>query len=100
MFKNNWSGAFGFGLFFGISKQLPRIECTNILPVTLFSVNNTFLTLASYIPPVYIPMAAVEALDLSTGLLSSLLIFGIFLRSETKWVEVWLCWGLYIHIYS
>ena len=77
-----------FGIFFGITRQLPRIECANIQPVILYSVNYTIWALTAYVPPVYIPLAAVEALFQSTALVSSLLVFELLLKSETKWVEV------------
>ncbi len=75
-------------MFFVITRQLPRIEHANIQPTVLYSVNLTFWALTAFVPPVYIPLAAVEAIFLSTALVSSLLVFGLFLRSETKWAEV------------
>ncbi len=82
------TGTIAFGISFGINKQLPKIEHTNILPAALCSVNYTFLTLTTYVAAVYIPMTAVEAISFTTALLSSLFIFGLLIGSETKWVEV------------
>ena len=47
-----------------------------------------FSGLTAYIPVVYIPLAAAEAIFMSSGLLVSLIVFGFLTESSTKWIEV------------
>ncbi len=81
-------GIAGFSICLIVVKETPVIERENIKPVAVYCLVNIFATLTLYVPPVYIPLATVEALYFCFALTVSLGVIGLIDRRKIYWIEV------------
>ncbi len=81
-------GAGGFGIYFMIKRENPTILLENVKPVAIYCLLLTFTTLSTFIPVVYIPLTASDALYSCFVLSTSLLFVAIIDRRRIYWVEV------------
>ena len=87
-------GVGGFGLLLLVMREKPAVERDDIKPVAVYCIVTIFGTLTVYIPSVYIPLAAMQALYFCFGLSTSLCVIGLIDRRRIYWIEV--MW-IYVH---
>ena len=74
----------GMALVFLYGRCLPRVEYSNLKPTILYSISGTAYALAIYVSVVYIPLVSSEACFTTTGLLSSLIVFGLVKKEGVR----------------
>ena len=78
------TAAIGMVFVFVYTRQMPRVEYSNLKSTILYSVPCTMYGLSLYIAVVYIPLVSAEACVIATNIFSSLIIFGLFKKEDTR----------------
>ncbi len=77
---------FGIGLL--ITRTIPMIKRENIKVTIGSCINLTLTSLSMFIPVVYLPLASVESLHITSTVLSAFIIFGLIIRHDKSCTDV------------
>ena len=77
-----------WSLYFAFKRKLPRIDMGNIKACALWSLNQSMMSISSFISVIFIPLATVETVYISSNILSSLIVFSLILKHDSHWSQV------------
>ncbi len=79
-----------WSLYLVLTRKLPRVEFGNIKACGLWSINQALTSITAYICVVFIPLATVETVCITSNIMLSLVTFGLILKGDSHWSQVFL----------